>query len=1214
MSNPLSILELIERSPTVVPGEPFFVKFRAKRYSGGIPKDVKYEVFLYRKKFEAPSWITEAGGGLAAETDYYGGIRSASALTEPTRIFSSVEERLARTSESPSENTWNSAPKMDESEVTLFQFAIPKMESKDSEEWIYTLIVRALDPGSSQAILTENIYVTLSEAQASVHFLKPVGRVGEKGFSVEIHSTYPDGKPAAKGSGTIEFVIEQGRELPRGLFRLPFTTDGKGVCKVALPDLIQRGRLTAVATLNALDSKPLKTPAKSEPAVAIIAGAPEEIILDNRELELYTETTLLSPEEKAKIFALLPAGWGRSESGTVWETIAGNKIYETRTLNFKGRSRWFEIKAKSEYGTGFYHTVTVPIKDGKYAERTLGFRIVPKEKRLMVKVLPEKKNAEPLKPFKITFEVKDVKGIPSSDTELAVSIVDRAIYAVQSEMRPDVLNFFYPLPHLNVATFYSDELQGYGYADLLKKPNFKLGALKSQSKLTKRTMRDTAGWFPHVVTDRQGRASVTVNLPANVTEWIITAVAADKDGRMGESKGTFRTVSDVSVEVLAPQFLHQGEEAVLQVRVINHLNRSVKLRSDIYASSEVSLKEGKKAEEMFLQKQSDYTIPLKMQANKDLGTATLKVGLSTQEKIHISGVEEFEIPLKPAAMRQTFDGIRKQGKLFHELPETAKVRELKVQVSSGLLGAALQSARVLLSYPYGCTEQLVHTTIPNLVLIDLVKRAGIKPEELGPLAEILTKAKQNATLGIKKILKNQKPEGGFSLWPSDPEPSRAVTVTALYALRIASDLKIEGADSALSKGTRWISSQGTQTFFDIDNTLHGYELSRISRILNQQFDKAQVIYIEALQKETNPSIPKLIYGLRMFVAHKDLRWGQFVERFKNSNVQEELIEKLKRALDQFDSDAYLNRARNDASVFESLGFGFGVPSAISGGMGVLAELNALPEKLEFKLKRILLAYLRNGCWISTFETAQVIFNTRPILSEEAAAFEREKKATAKKIIVRQKDGIELGSLERIPGGYAGSFVKLGAPAALAEIDLKGLEATDVALLTITADIPYPSIRPVSQGFRIERTFRRITPGGSEILDFSKPLEKGSLIVSEIVVRRDWPVSPKLLPSQFVVVEDGIPSFAQTIDDDRTYLADAKIQPVAESYWASIKETQRYPEKTLRIARMLPGGELKLYQVWQVTFPGEATIPPAHVFDMYDESIQGNTEAVHVRAE
>ena len=155
---PTFYLELIERSPTVVPGERFPVKFRAKRYSGGAPKDAKYEVFLYRKKFEAPQWVVEAGGGLSAGTDYYGEIRSASALTEPKRIFSSIEARLAALGDPYVTNTWDSAPKIDESGEASFEFEIPKIDAAGEGEWIYTLMVRAQDRSGSQAVLTENIY------------------------------------------------------------------------------------------------------------------------------------------------------------------------------------------------------------------------------------------------------------------------------------------------------------------------------------------------------------------------------------------------------------------------------------------------------------------------------------------------------------------------------------------------------------------------------------------------------------------------------------------------------------------------------------------------------------------------------------------------------------------------------------------------------------------------------------------------------------------------------------------------------------------------------------------------------------------------------------------------------------------------------------------------------------------------------------------------
>ena len=718
---------------------------------------MKYEVFLYRKKFETPQWVAESGGGLSAGLDYQGEIKSTTALTEPKRIFSSVEIRLADERISPT-NTWESAPVMDSSGEASYEFDLPKIDTPTNQEWIYTLMVKALDAGGSQALLTENIYITLSEVQPVVQFSKTVARTGEKGLAVLVRSTYPDGKPAPKAGGVIDILLEQTGGKTQDFVKLPFTTDDKGFCKLPLPDLAQPGRLRASAMLESLDGRRMIHPSKSSPALMVAGDIQGEAILDNRELELYTSSTILSPGEKAQVLALLPANWGKSESGTVWETISGNKIYETKSSAFKGRSLWFEVEAKPGYNTGFYHTVGVPLSGGKYTEQTLGFRIIPWTKRLNISVNPEREETEPLKPFKIDLEVKDANGDPSPDTELAVTIVDRAVYAVQQEFRPGVFDFFYPLPRLNLATFYSDELQGYGFADILKKPNFKLGALKSQNKITKKSMRDTAGWFPHVVTDAQGRASITVDLPANVTEWLITAVATDKEGRVGETKGRFRTISDISVDVLAPQFLRRGEEVELKVSSVNHLTKSIPVRSRLELSGDALLKTGGQDSEFSLEGQGEKLLPLVIEAKGEKGAATLKVTLDTQEKIHLGGAEEFDIPLKPSAMKQVFSSVQKEDKLFTKLPDTAQISEVKVQVNSGLLGAALNAASVLVSYPYGCTEQLVHSTIPNLVLMDLVRRAGITRDQLGPLAEPLEKAEKNAASGYPENKTESKGE------------------------------------------------------------------------------------------------------------------------------------------------------------------------------------------------------------------------------------------------------------------------------------------------------------------------------------------------------------------------------------------------------------------------------------------------------------------------
>ncbi|HBZ54456.1 MAG TPA: alpha-2-macroglobulin [Syntrophobacteraceae bacterium] len=1205
---PTFYLELLDRSPTIVPGERFTVKFRAKRYAGGAPKGLKYEVFLYRKKFEAPQWVVEAGGGLSAGSDYLGEVRSASALMEPKRIYSSIEARLAEMNTLSVPNTWDSAPATDESGEARFEFDLPKMDADSDSEWTYTLMVRAMDRAGAQAVLTENIFVTLSEAQPSVRFSDTVAEMGEKGKLLLVRSTYPDGKATPSGGGVVDITLEQ---IPAGkseFVKLPFTTDEKGVCQLSLPELRSRGRLSAVATLETISGKPMKHPAKSQPAVLIVGGAQGEAVVDNRELELYTTGTILSPGEKARVFALLPTEWGRGGNGTIWETIAGRKIFETRSAKAKGRSRWFEVEAKPECGTGFYHTVTVPMGGGRYQEQTLGFRVIPWNKRLTIAITPERDDAVPLKPLKIDLEVKDHQGAPAADTELSVTIVDRAVYAVQSELRPGIFDFFYPLPRLNLATFYSDELQGYGYADILKKPNFKLGALKSQSKLAKKAMRDTAGWFPHVVTDSQGRASITVDLPANVTEWLITAIAADKGGRVGESKGKFRTVTDVSVDVLAPQFLRDKEEVTIQLRTVNHLSQEVALRSQLGLEGEASLKAGRREGPMVIGKQGENLLPLTVEATGAKGMATLRVALDGPPNIHIGGAEEFEIPLKPATMRQTFSGVQNQNRLIAQLPEAAAVEELKVQVNSGLLGAALNAATVLVAYPYGCTEQLVHSTIPNLVLLNLVNLAEITDEQLGPLAVPLTKAKKNAAVGIKKIIRNQKTDGGFGLWPSDPNPSLPVTLTALYALKFAKELHIEGSQRAYNKGVDWLESlKGAK--FDQLGVLFGYELSRFAEIgLYDQPWKLQIAFVEGVQADPNASITDLIYALRIFAGHKEKSWSRFNESFKNTSTKEILIQRLRKALEQFEADSYVRTTRTQWAAFSPMGFCFGVPYLISAGMGVLDELEALPEDLSARLTRVLMTTMRNGYWVSTFDTAQVIFNLHAILSREAGAVAEEEEANPRRLVARKKDGGVLGELKRIPQGFVGIFAKPGMTAGLSEVIVDGIRPNEVAYSTVTANVPFASVKARSNGLKVERSFRRVTATGSEKLEFGKPLRKGDMIVSEVLVKRDPVQDVQRLPSEFIVIEDGIPSFAQAVDDDEKILADAMLQPRVDSYWASIKETLRYPDKTVRIAKVMPTGEIKLFQVWRVAFPGKATISPATAHDMYDESLQANSEA------
>lgn len=1202
---PTFYLEWLDRSPAVQAGQPFNLKFRAKRYSGGVPQNVKFEVFLYRKKFEAPQFVAEAGAGLTAGNDYFGAVKSAAPLSQPQRLYSSIEERQAAELSNP----WETAAKLDDSGDGSFEFTVPAGDQsnpdqqKPDQEWIYTLMVRAQDQSGGMAILTDNIYATLSEAQPALRFNKTVAAVGDQDLQLLLQSSYSDGKPAAKGGGVVDVMLEQPGNDKHSLVKLDFATDERGQQKLTIPALQAYGRLTAVARLETLDGRNLNHPASSQATTLIVAGNGGEAVADNPELELYTPTTILSPGEQAKVFALLPKAWGNNESGPIWETVAGSRIFDNRSTQLQGRSRWFEVTAKPEYGTGFYHTVTVPVAGGKYKEQTLGFRIVPWEKRLQIAIQPEKAETEPLKPTKVRLEVKRADGSPAAATELAVSIVDRAVYAVQAEFRPGIFDFFYPLQRSNLATYYSDDLQGYGYADLLRKPNFALSALKSQSKLAKKAMRDTAGWFPHVVTDANGVATIAVDMPANITEWLVTAVASDKDGRIGETTSQFRSVTDVAADMVGPQFLRQGDEVELAVKLTNHMSVPVKLTGNIALPDTLPLQGGETAPKAELAAKAEHLWPLRLTANGSQGTAALKVGLSAPPAVRVGGTEEFEIPLKAAALPQVYSSSQQDNLLRIDLPALAEPRQVSVRVNSGLLGASLQAAAMLVQYPYGCTEQLAHSTVPNLVLLDLIERAGLKPEQLGPLENTLKRAKQNAALGIRKLIQNQKADGGFALWPGDSEASLPVTLIAMQALKYANDLKVEGVNNAYYKGMEWLSTQANG-----DAPLDGFALAGFALTGNgyQSPWQQQADFVAKVAGDANASAADLVAALRIFMAYEKQSWHSFNQQFKEQpQLKNDLVKRLQQALEAIDPASF-QQTRGD--LYNRLGFGFGLPSLLSSGLGALHDAQALPPALEAKLKRLLLQTQKNGYWTSTYDTAQVIFNSRELLSKEAAAAGKQKTRT---ITASTKNGFELGSLQRIPGGYLGNFGKFGDSPDLSEIRVAELNADEIASATVSVELPYQAVSARTAGLEVQRSFRRITAKGSELFDMSQALKPGDVVVSEVRIKRSADTGRPMPGSEFVVIEDGIPALAEGQENDQTYLADAKIQPKEDSYWANIKETQRYPDRIVRVAKLQPQGELTLYQVWRVARPGNAAIPPATGFDMYNEAVQGNSLAGRV---
>ncbi len=1197
---PTFYMELSEHSGALRPGQKFSYTLKATRYAGGSPQGARYEAFVYRKKFSVPQFVEESGGGLATGTDYSGGTQSAGTLAQPQRIYSSIEARTPEDERDSATEAWNTAPTFDILGIAKGEIELPPIKNqKPNEEWTYTVLFRALDRSGSQAVVSEDFFQTVAPGVVSGKFSRNIAHPGDDGVRFNIRVTTPEGVglEGVYGSAVVTLKTVAGTQA---VVSADYVTKKDGYAVVELPKLSHVGLLEGSATATGAGKVNWSSQAKSDRAELLVVGEQGEAVRVSKDVALYAEATILSPGEKTKVYAILPDGWGSKDSGTLWRTVAGDKVYESSGAAVSGRSYAFEAVAKEEYGTGFFETVTAPLPDGKFREGTLGFRIIPWKKRLKVSILPEKEVGEPMKPFLLKAKISGADEKPAVGVEVAIGVVDRAVYAVQPEFRPNIVNFFFPMPRLNLMTFYSDELQGYGYASTIREPNFSLTAIKSQTKLSKRSARDTAGWYPHLVTDQNGEVSVSVPMPGNLTEWLVTATAVDMGGRVGEGQAKFRTAMDIEVAPRAPQFLTQGDSVAIPVTLHNQLDRPTSL-SISGAAKQGTLEVGLLPEQKVdLSAKGEVIREMNIDAASGLDSVLLTFSATTSDDARVGGPREFEINVRSSAQPLVLSSAAIDSPHFgFSLPQGTSPRHLAVTVTRGLLGVILDRARDLVTYPYGCAEQLSHTILPNVALLQLLEAVPELREEFGEFAPLVRKARSNVSIGLKKLLAFQKPNGGFSLWPGDSEPSPAVTLLVASVMQKISNAGVDEGDRAMWKASAWLEKESKRASWS------GYELVQLSR-LNSSNDVTalQSDFVRRTANDKAASLADVVYSLLLVQRYQSMSWHSFNTQLADIAPLPLLSGKLTTLLAR-----PLDAVELQAASFspESLGFTPGRTQLLGSALEVLQNMTPIPAALVQRVKAQIIADVRDGFVWSPFDSAELIASVLPSVLEEIKSNAQEKGS----LEVVNSSGQAILKLNPIRGGFTGQVSLLaGSTVDLSKLKVSGMSGTYSTVASLNVDVPFATLQALNQGVSVSRTLHKIVSAGTVPVPENGALSVGDVVVSKVVVTRlaDGRRWYNAQPSDWFVVQDGVPSSAESLDDDKTYLADAQLVPVSDTYWSQVKETLRYPEHVDRVVRLLPGAIFTSYSVWRVGFKGSAVIAPARAFNMYAKGLEGSTAA------
>ncbi len=707
-----------------------------------------------------------------------------------------------------------------------------------------------------------------------------------------------------------------------------------------------------------------------------------------------------------------------------------------------------------------------------------------------------------------------------------------------------------------------------------------------------------------VALDAAGRASVTLELPDNISEFKLIALASaslegsEAPGRFGVGEGRVAVRAPLVVRGALPRVLRPGDEATGRLLVNNGSGPAgtLALRAEVVeggahlrlaapVSASASVEAGGQAQ-----------APLALEALTP-GVARLRLEATlTPQDGSAPRRDAVILPLEVAAEPTLIERVAMYGDTESArpltvpllLPDGARpdVGGLQLTASVTLLSGLQDSVGELLTYPYGCAEQTASRLLPLAALLELAARP-----DLG-----LPDARSQVQRGVQRLASMQTAEGGLAYWPGGAVPHPFATAWATWVLHLVEEAGFP-VPSSLLKG------------------MIGY-LEREVQALGQagllgsgqvQADLRAATAAFVLAELGSPPPPELVSGL----------WAR---RSELPLFARALLMMTLHRLDA--ADPRLDAARREvlaavdeqpatARTFERAAWWWGDmfhSSARSDAMVLLALLRAAPEHaLVPKLARGLMEQRRGGAWRNTQENAWALValaayarareSVEPRLDarlwiEDTPALSARFEGFTQEVQVKEVPMEQLLALRRGQEGDAGSplgvtlqrhgagrlYWRLGFSYA---VEGRGLPAR-------------------SRGLTVARSLRRrdgsaLAPGTA--------LQTGEVVAMDVEVTSSG-------HAQWVAANIPLPPGLEPIDEALGSGHAASTFTRRDTRRVSHREL--HPERVLLFADDLPASSPMTTTVFlRATTPGRYALPPATAEAMYEPEVFGRSAGQEV---
>lgn len=390
---------------------------------------------------------------------------------------------------------------------------------------------------------------------------------------------------------------------------------------------------------------------------------------------------------------------------------------------------------------------------------------------------------------------------------------------------------------------------------------------RGESDRARREMPDAVRWLPAVVTDKTGKAKVTIPMPENTTQWRLTARGCSVETLVGEATANAVTRKDFFVTIKAPGLLQEGDRVRVMARVHN--------LTDYEGDAKLTLKLSEGSRPL---NNLSKTIKISKQGNTEFLFDSVVVPPSLMLAIEVSAEADKmkdalsrEFPIRPYGLEYADHegGIaRDDTKISLELPkdQTYTATWMTVSISP-------RQDRVVLDLAMNGVRHLQRAegdiilppppppvgSFPGSELLASISGLVYAREIKAPDSIIHDLTERSLSL-ISGLVVSQRQDGGWAWMAPENDSDTFVTSMSYWALSAATRAGLPVHNQTSDAAQNWLTNQFRQVAAQ-DNDAKAVILHALSLSNKADFANANRLYRE----RNKLSSPALAYAALTFV-------------------------------------------------------------------------------------------------------------------------------------------------------------------------------------------------------------------------------------------------------------------------------------------------------------------------------------------------------------